>query len=207
MFHLLYDLYFSISLAWELKFFLFLQFLFSTHLHLRSLYLPITFFSFCACTNASQISGIQHFPRYQARKNPLTVPRLCNHVLFISFLIFQGFEVKGDLAFKEHGKVLFQEAVHLANRLSSFQWSLERLLSLAKANLTKQPTAKSSKLKKWKEASQNRRRLSQAANSEGIKTFENQEKQLCIFYTIEAVLHCILHIGQPHIFANQPRSH
>lgn len=49
MFHLLQGLYFSISLAWELKFFLFLQLLFHIHLHLlRSLYLPITFFSFCA---------------------------------------------------------------------------------------------------------------------------------------------------------------
>lgn len=61
------------------------------------------------------------------------------------------------------------------NRLNSFQWSLERLLSLAKANLTKQPTAKSSRLKKWKEESQNRRGLSQAANSECTKTFESQE--------------------------------
>lgn len=63
----------------------------------------------------------------------------------------------------------------MANRLNSFQWSLERLLSLAKADLTEQPTAKSSRLKKWKEESQNRRGLSQAANSECTKTFESQE--------------------------------
>lgn len=89
MFHLLQGLYFSISLAWELKFFLFLQLLFSIHLHLlRWLYLPITFFSFCAYTNVSQISEMQHFPREQAKRNPLTVPKLYNHVLFISFLTF-----------------------------------------------------------------------------------------------------------------------
>lgn len=63
----------------------------------------------------------------------------------------------------------------------------------------------SSKLKKWKEDSQNRRGLSQAANSECTRTFESQEiTAVHILQHIGNVLHCILHIGQPHIFTNQP---